>query len=231
MSTSAKPRAACRNGSACTFGAKCKFYHGPEDSFGSTVPGGPAPSHRRSQRIDLGPTGAVSVKSTYATAVTAPTAPAPRAPFQEPLLRSPPRSPPVSPKPDIVKMLLKAQDDFLQKQKAAAPVRVLTQEEAEVAKIRVMLPLVGNWVGRKNLLGEHLYPKIHTALKEGTEALKEANMWTPAINAGKITGMILDGYDDEECLEILATPGRLGGLMADACEVIYDHEQKRLGGK
>jgi hypothetical protein len=83
---------------------------------------------------------------------------------------------------------------------------------------------------KKNLVGEQLYPKITLALKEGEETMRETGIWHAAINAGKITGMILEAYKVEEALEIAADDKRIGELMVEACVRIKEHAERQGRG-
>ncbi len=86
---------------------------------------------------------------------------------------------------------------------------------------------------RANALGERLYPLIHTALNEGMDELKKHGMWCPTINAGEITGMIVE-LPPEEAVPLVNDLKALGAKMADACEVLSDSyraTQKASAGK
>jgi hypothetical protein len=83
---------------------------------------------------------------------------------------------------------------------------------------------------KKNLIGEQLYSKITVALKEGDETMRETGIWHAAITAGKITGMILEGFTCDEALEIAGKPDRIGALMLEACVAIKEHAERQASG-
>lgn len=81
-------------------------------------------------------------------------------------------------------------------------------------------------ISQRNFIGEHMYPLIRTALMEGEEEMKAAGLWDPYINAGRITGMILEAHEPEDSWAILKDSKRLGQIMAEACEVLCKHAAK-----
>jgi polyadenylate-binding protein len=72
------------------------------------------------------------------------------------------------------------------------------------------LASISNAQQRKNMIGEHLYTQV---------AGKQ-----PAL-AGKITGMLLDGMEDSELLHLLETPTELDARIAEALDVLEQHNK------
>jgi polyadenylate-binding protein len=63
---------------------------------------------------------------------------------------------------------------------------------------------------RKNMIGERLYTQIFKT---------HANL------AGKITGMLLEGMDDFELINLLTTPNELDNRIREAIEVLNQHSK------
>ncbi len=83
-----------------------------------------------------------------------------------------------------------------------------------------------------NLLGEKLYVEIRDAYDAiSVAACKEASLYSPAVTAGKMTGMILEGHEESEVRAILADPQRIAALMVQAVEAICAHEKRHAAAK
>lgn len=66
---------------------------------------------------------------------------------------------------------------------------------------------------QKNMIGEKLYPEVMRELEEKQE---------PADRAGKITGMLLDGVDTPDLLDLLESPAALKSKVEEALKVLID---------
>jgi hypothetical protein len=82
---------------------------------------------------------------------------------------------------------------------------------------------------RKESLGELLYPLIAAHLMEAAEVPAVAEMYAKytAIGAGKITGMLLEGYGISDLEAFVSDKDELASAMRDAIDVIMAHEDKK----
>jgi len=64
---------------------------------------------------------------------------------------------------------------------------------------------------QKNMIGERLYPLIHQ---------------TQPNDAGKITGMLLEGMDNSKLLHLLESPKALEAKIQEALRVLNAHQEK-----
>jgi len=71
--------------------------------------------------------------------------------------------------------------------------------------------MTANPTQRKNMIGERLYTLIHKT--------------QPSL-AGKITGMLLEGMDESELINLLTTPEELGSRIREAIDVLNQHTAK-----
>ena len=79
-----------------------------------------------------------------------------------------------------------------------------------------------------NFLGEQLYVQIRDAYDAvSVQACKDAGLYSVAVTAGKMTGMILEAHTEAEMRAILADPTRIADLMVKCVELICDHEKRR----
>lgn len=79
-----------------------------------------------------------------------------------------------------------------------------------------------------NMWGEKLYVELRDAYDAvSIAACKEAGMYSPAVNAGKMTGMILEAHTEAEMRVILADPTRIAALMVECVEAICAHEKRQ----
>ncbi len=85
-----------------------------------------------------------------------------------------------------------------------------------------MNPVTAMWL---DILGNELYRWVDTILRNEHEVLVEEGYNIPSVNAGKITGMILEAYNPWEIMSLLNDPNHsLGEVMADAVFTIADKE-------
>ncbi len=76
--------------------------------------------------------------------------------------------------------------------------------------------------------GEKLYVEIRDAYDAASVAAgKEAGMFAPLVNPGRMTGMILEAHTEAEMRAILADPERIAALMVECVEVLCEHEKKQ----
>lgn len=75
---------------------------------------------------------------------------------------------------------------------------------------------------KKQELGEQLYKIIQGILNTTLEDRKLVGLDHPSINPGKITGMLLEGYSNQELKGILSDDTNLSSLLMDACEVLME---------
>ena len=84
---------------------------------------------------------------------------------------------------------------------------------------------------QRDSFGERLYPLIDAHLMKVAEVPDVAAQYAkyPAIGAGKITGMLLDGYapDYDQLDELIADEDKLFEAIGDAINVIVAHEDKK----
>ena len=69
---------------------------------------------------------------------------------------------------------------------------------------------------------EKVYSTIASVLSE-TNVLAEMaayGFFKPKMNAGKITGMLIEALEPQELEELLSSPQGLAEYMAEACEVL-----------
>lgn len=80
-----------------------------------------------------------------------------------------------------------------------------------------------------NMWGEKLYAEISAAYDAvSVAACKEAGIYSPAVTAGKMTGMILEAHTEVEMRAILADPTRIAALMMECVDAICAHEKRRV---
>lgn len=79
-----------------------------------------------------------------------------------------------------------------------------------------------------NMLGEQLYVEIRDAYDAvSVAACKEAGLYSPLVNAGRMTGMIIEAHTEAEMRAILADPARIAALMVECVEVLCAHERRQ----
>jgi polyadenylate-binding protein len=71
------------------------------------------------------------------------------------------------------------------------------------------LASVSNPSQRKAMIGEHLYAQVQARNPD---------------RAGKITGMLLDGMEDSDLLNLLETPAELESRIQEALDVLKAHQ-------
>lgn len=101
-------------------------------------------------------------------------------------------------------MAAMAQQMGVQQQAAAAPAPA-TSRESFVQQ----LASVSNAAARKSMIGEHLYTQVFQRNRE---------------RAAKITGMLLDGMEDSDLLNLLETPSELESRIQEALDVLKAHQ-------
>jgi hypothetical protein len=77
-------------------------------------------------------------------------------------------------------------------------------------------------MGMRQSYGELLFAKVAQALEENRDFLKEQGWLTEKTTAGKIVGMLLDGYNDEELDGLYGNLSQLCEAICDACEILVE---------
>jgi hypothetical protein len=75
---------------------------------------------------------------------------------------------------------------------------------------------------QRQMVGDALYSVVQSNLAAGYEVMVQSRLWHPAITAGKIVGMFLDGLSGQELQRAMTDSPYLAELMVDACEVIME---------
>lgn len=73
---------------------------------------------------------------------------------------------------------------------------------------------------KREQMGNALYPVIQVMIAEEKEGLKEGGLWHDKITAAKVTGMLLDGLDQEQLKRLLVDKDELKSMLMDACVVL-----------
>lgn len=73
---------------------------------------------------------------------------------------------------------------------------------------------------RRQQVGNTLYALIEPFLSANEPEMKAENIWNPKMTAGKITAILLDSLDHEECVYLTQNKAALEERLADACELI-----------
>jgi hypothetical protein len=79
------------------------------------------------------------------------------------------------------------------------------------------------WImAQRQTVGDALFSLVQSNLTAGHDIMVESRLWHPAITAGKIVGMFLDGLSGPELQRALTDSPYLAELMVDACEIIME---------
>lgn len=73
---------------------------------------------------------------------------------------------------------------------------------------------------KRQQIGNALYAIIAPFLAETMEGMKEGGVWHDKITAGKLTGMLLEGFSYEELIAMLSDMDDLKDRLADCCVLI-----------
>jgi len=73
---------------------------------------------------------------------------------------------------------------------------------------------------RRQKVGNDLYAIIEPFLAANEADMKAWNAWHPNITAGKLTGILLEWLDHEECVYLTQNHSVLHDRLAEACDVI-----------
>jgi len=74
-------------------------------------------------------------------------------------------------------------------------------------------------------MGNALYAIIAPFLAENESAMKEGGVWHEKMTAGKITGMLLEGFSFEELCPMLSDLDELKDKLAECCDLIKRHAE------
>ena len=111
-------------------------------------------------------------------------------------------------------------------QQQAAQQQYLAQQQAAAAAAGVPVwyyPFLnGNRAQQSNVIGERLYVIIKDILGDQQPTLEAAGLWHPKINAGRITGMLLEGLEIPELLALVETQEGMADKMAECAVIIKE---------
>jgi hypothetical protein len=82
--------------------------------------------------------------------------------------------------------------------------------------------LNSNRVQQNNVIGERLYVIIKDILGDQQATLEAAGLWDPKINAGRITGMLLEGMEIPELVHLVETQEDMADKMAECAAIIKE---------
>jgi hypothetical protein len=107
------------------------------------------------------------------------------------------------------------------------------KKAAEAAKPETPAPNPSHELAKaKSTVGEILYKQAMSILTDNDNAgynqvMKDFPMELPANRlAGKLVGMLLEGLDLDELINLTTTPAELNERMAEGVEVLYAHSKK-----
>ena len=92
-----------------------------------------------------------------------------------------------------------------------------------VDQINIRQVFFNNWITmQRQTIGDQLFPIVQSNIAAGYDIMVQSRLWHPAITAGKIVGMFLDGLSFEELQRAQIDSPYLAELMVDACEIIME---------
>jgi hypothetical protein len=74
----------------------------------------------------------------------------------------------------------------------------------------------------KQQMGNAIYRIVEPFLAEQQQAMKDGGIWKSTMTAGKITGMLLDGLEKEELLQLIADNAAFQERMSECCLILID---------
>ncbi len=79
---------------------------------------------------------------------------------------------------------------------------------------------------RQNI-GNALYPIINAFLAEEECNMKAGGVWHPSMTAGKITGMLLEGFSCNDLYPMMTDMATLTDTLAECCDILKAHGQRK----
>lgn len=73
---------------------------------------------------------------------------------------------------------------------------------------------------KRQQMGNALYAVIAPFIEQNKQSLKDADLWSENITAGKITGMLLEGISYEELYSMLYDSEKLKDTLAECCDIL-----------
>jgi hypothetical protein len=79
---------------------------------------------------------------------------------------------------------------------------------------------------RQNI-GNALYPIINAFLAEEESSMKAGGVWHPSMTAGKITGMLLEGFSCNDLYQMMTDMASLTDNLAQCCDILKAHGERK----
>jgi hypothetical protein len=126
-----------------------------------------------------------------------------------------------------------AHEAFIAKKREASMAEKAKKKAAEAAKPETPAPNPSYELAKaKSTVGEILYKQAMSILTDDDNAgynqvMKDFPVELPANRlAGKLVGMLLEGLDLDELINLTTNPTELNGRMVEGVEVLYEHSKK-----
>lgn len=81
---------------------------------------------------------------------------------------------------------------------------------------------------KRQKIGDALYPIISAFLAENEKDMKAGGVWKPNMTAGKITGMLLEGFSYNDLYPMLTDMDKLSDNLAECCDILKAHDELRV---
>lgn len=73
---------------------------------------------------------------------------------------------------------------------------------------------------KRQKMGDSLYPIISAFLAENEKDMKAGGVWHPKMTAGKLTGMLLEGFSYNDLYPMLTDMDALADNLVECCDLI-----------
>lgn len=80
---------------------------------------------------------------------------------------------------------------------------------------------------KRQEIGNQLYPIINAFLAEEEGNMKAGGVWHPSMTAGKITGMLLEGFSYNDLHLMMTDMATLTGNLAECCDILKAHDERK----